>query len=107
MINTDLELNFDETHCPDDGNREARCSQCGRIVDSNPSLPFFEDTSEGSEAATLHCKCGYYESAHSAEMLKARNIQNSTVIERGLCKGFESHGAYEYDRYYCGCRGWD
>ena len=89
-------------------NRMARCV-CGRREPSAnwQSLAFFEARGEGSECAMKHCKCGYYECAHDAEQLKALNIHNTTVIERGICSGFTPHGAYEHDSYYCGCRGWD
>lgn len=88
--------------------REAICT-CKRVVPSGPSLAFFEFTGEGSERARTSCKnCGYSECAHSAEHM-ARNVPSNrkTVIEQGKCHGFEPRGAFEYDFYYCGCRGWD
>ena len=24
-----------------------------------------------------------------------------------VCNHFEAHGPFDYDTYYCGCRGWD
>lgn len=88
--------------------RMARCG-CGRTEPSSKDLAFFKDRSDGSEDAVRSCKhCGYFECAHDSEAM-AKNVPNNrqTVIERGLCKGFEPHGTYEFDSYYCGCWGWD
>lgn len=83
--------------------REARCS-CGHVRPSNVNLPFFEYRGDGSKMATDSCKnCGYSEVAHTQE--PTRTQQN--VVLNGKCPGFEPRGAWEYDSYYCGCRGWD
>jgi hypothetical protein len=86
--------------------RMARCSQCGRIEPSIKweSLAFFEPRGEGTATAKDHCKCGYYEVAHR---FNPDSPLNRNVVSEGLCAGFEPHGAYEYDTFYCGCRGWD
>jgi hypothetical protein len=77
----------------------ARCL-CKRTEPSALELPFFEFRGEGSRAATDLCKhCGYALVAHTAEVM-ARN-------KALKCTSFESHGAWEFDLYYCGCRGWD
>lgn len=88
--------------------RMARCAHCLRTQPSSPSLAFFQDRSEGSELAAKTCKCGYYKVAHTKEGM-ANNVPSNrlTVIEQGKCTGFEPHGAWEFDGYYCGCRGWD
>ena len=85
--------------------RQARCN-CGRIEPSAKwqSLAFFEPRGEGTVAAKEYCKCEYAEIAHKPDpkMPTRRN-----VVAEGLCPGFTPHGAYEFDLYYCGCRGWD
>ena len=79
--------------------RKAQCS-CGQVVPSSKSLPFFESTAEGSRDAVESCKhCGYFRVAHTPEVI----AKNKSL----KCTNFEPHGAYEFDRYYCGCRGWD
>ena len=83
--------------------RMAKCPDCGRTVPSKWSLAFFQYRGASSERALLMCKCGYYKKAHEDD---PTNL-NRNVIKEGKCKGFEPHGAYEFDSYYCGCRGWD
>jgi hypothetical protein len=85
----------------------ARCS-CGALKASNsPSLAFFEFRGEGSRAAEQTCaNCGYAYTPHVAELIKDFIIKE-TVIEAGKCPGFKARGAWEYDSFYCGCRGWD
>jgi hypothetical protein len=78
--------------------RLARC-MCGNtrpsIESEDGSLAFFEFRGEGSPKAKQMCKhCRYYEVAHRPE-------------KNHDCKTFEPHGAFEFDEYYCGCRGWD
>ena len=75
--------------------RGARCS-CGRIYKSAHNLPFFQFRGEGSEAATSTCHCGYYAVAHT-------DSARHPITDHQ----FEARGAYEFDEYYCGCRGWD
>jgi hypothetical protein len=80
--------------------RQAKCPHCKTLVKSSMTLAFFEYWGEGSPSALYHCKhCGYYESAHVDP--KAKHL-----VSR-VCDHFEPHGAYEFDSYYCGCRGWD
>lgn len=90
--------------------RTARCT-CGRTAPSDVSgrLAFFEFRGPGSRVATDTCKhCCYYECTHDPEYM-ARNVPSNplTVVQQGKCPGFEPHGAFEFDHYYCGCRGWD
>lgn len=83
--------------------REAQCANCANcktIVPSSPNLAFFEYLGENSVAALTRCKCGYNLSAHCYSLARV----NPEPIK---CSRFTAHGAYEYDRYYCGCRGWD
>lgn len=80
---------------PDLAGRTARCCKKSGLVPSSPELPFFEFLGAGSTKALESCKnCGYYKSAH----------EEGRVPE---CSGFEPHGPYEHDLYYCGHGGWD
>ena len=85
---------------PDLKGRYARCG-CGRTVPStlDGSLAFFEFRGDGSHSAKDICRnCSYAENAHTPEVMQRNNALN--------CKDFEPHGAFEFDNYYCGCRGW-
>lgn len=77
--------------------RFAKCGKNCRVEPSSLDLAFFEYLGPDSPASKQNCaQCGYYESAH----LKQPRSQN-------VCLNFRPHGPYKYDRYYCGCRGWD
>ncbi len=79
--------------------RNAKCG-CGRIEPSSTELAFFEFRGDESTAAKYTCKhCGYFEVAHTPEVM-ARNAALK-------CTNFEPRGAFEFDVFYCGCRGWD
>ena len=98
---------------PDVSGRMAKCAYCGSLKPSaeglDGRLAFFQFNGEGSRRAREQCKnCGYYLSAHDPEQM-AKNVPSNrrTVVEQGKCKGFEPHGAFEFDEYYCGCEGWD
>lgn len=80
--------------------RTARCI-CGSVVASTtPHIAFFEYRGEGSRSATTTCKnCRYAEVAHTDEARRKN--------PRLLCTTFEPHGAFEFDSFYCGCRGFD
>jgi hypothetical protein len=80
--------------------RLAKCS-CGKTRPSSTELAFFEWRGEGSRAAIMTCKqCSYYEIAH------LRKNAGETA-NRYICDNFEPYGAFEFDLFYCGCRGWD
>ena len=89
---------------PDLTGRKAICCGESSLRDSDPDkLAFFEYRGPGSKAGTTSCKCGYAEVAH---------IPDKTHVMRHCEKkngraGFVSRGPWEYDKYYCGCRGWD
>lgn len=77
--------------------RFARCTNTCELRPSSTDLAFFEYLGPDSPASKQNCaQCGYYESAHKRE----RRSQN-------VCLNFRPHGPYEYDKYYCGCMGWD
>lgn len=79
--------------------RQARCG-CGRTEASSTALAFFEYTGEESDRALTSCKnCAYHQKAHEPEVM-ARN-------KALKCTNFQPHGAFQFDSYYCGCRGWD
>jgi hypothetical protein len=92
------------------GNRTARCT-CGvtRPSSEREKLAYFQYRGEGSSEATRRCRnCSYYDRAHDPhEMAKNVPSNRRTVVELGECSGFEPHGAYEFDSFYCGHAGWD
>ncbi len=94
---------------PDLRHRQARCG-CGAIEASDcKKLAFFEYRGDGSPAALTSCKkCGYHAVAHDPEECRKRVPSNRlTVVEQGKCPGFEAHGPWEFDTFFCGCAGWD
>lgn len=94
-----------------DEQREAQCSSCLKIVPTSDNLAFLERTGEGTKAATESCaNCGYHEIAHSYD---GNYAPPSNKKNPHLCLNFDPpmefvpHGPWPYDRFYCGCRGWD
>lgn len=84
---------------PDLTGRTARC-MCGKTEPSDKDrLAFFEYRGEGSRSAAVTCKrCGYHEVAHTKPDLGAKHPAQGHE--------FEARGAFDFDHYYCGCRGW-
>jgi hypothetical protein len=81
-------------------NRMARCG-CGRMEPSSKDLAFFEFCGEGSKDALEICgNCGYHIVAHSPNHPRKHELPL-------VCLDFTPKGCQEFDRYYCGCRGWD
>jgi hypothetical protein len=81
--------------------RKARCSYHGE-VDSDVNLAFFEYRGEGSFLGLHQCgNCRYYDIAHENHL---NYHGNRTTCK---CTDFVPIGSYEYDSYYCGCRGWE
>lgn len=95
-----------EDNKPDLTNRQAQCS-CGRTRPSDPDkLAFFEYRGPGSKIAARACKhCGFYEEAHSTGFWNKSNGDLSLLSPR--FHAFKPHGPYDFDEFYCGCRGWD
>jgi len=84
---------------PDLTGRVAQCAYSPAGHAPQPSsfdLAFFEFLGEGSREATDICQCGFSRVAHEGPV--------STPLK---CKEFIAKGAAEFDRYYCGCLGWD
>lgn len=80
--------------------RFAKCTSRCQLRPSSVDLAFFEYLGPDSPASKQNCaQCGYYESAHRGDGDRPRN--------QNVCLIFRPHGTYEFDRYYCGCRGWD
>lgn len=86
---------------PDLTNRIAKCS-CGKKEPSTKQgLAFLSFKGEGSYSARVMCKhCPY---AYQAHVYSNDRINKEPV----KCVGFEPHGAYEFDEYYCGHSGFD
>ena len=84
--------------------RKARCSyyhNCKSEVDSQPDIAFFEDCGPGTYNAEQLCKnCGFHVIAH-------KGGKNYRADHWSQCENFEPKGDQGFDRYYCGCRGWD
>lgn len=84
--------------------RQARC-YCGKTVQSvaDGTLAFFEFKGEGSREAMERCghdKCFFFKGVHGEI--------NSFTGRAGITDHeFVPHGAFEFDSFYCGCRGWD
>ena len=81
--------------------RQARCSSCKTLVPSSPDLAFFEFRGEGSRSAAEICGTCHF--GHVAHNDKAANRR----VNHKVCDNFKPIGAWEYDLFYCGCRGWD
>ena len=89
---------------PDLEERQAICctSNSLRWSIEHDRLAFFEFRGEGSPAATTICKhCKYALIAHQRK--QAGELKHDTKV----CDTFEPIGPHKYDKYYCGCRGWD
>lgn len=85
--------------------RMARCPYCKTTAPSSERerLAFFEDRSAGRCNDTCR-NCRYSKVAHGPN----GNPRSVAGQSSHVCDRFEplSEG-YEYDTYYCGCRGWD
>ena len=77
--------------------RKAKCAYCGTVEQSTWELAFYEYRGKGSNRARTMCTCGYYEVAH----------EKPNMHIKLKCQTFEPHGEYEFDDFYCSCRGWD
>ncbi len=106
--NPDAAIPEDKT--PDLAGRLAKCAQCGRKETSSIDLAFFEYRGGGSRVANNQCHvCGYFTKGKPLKNGK-HCYQNSDKPIPHVCvnKGKKcEYGAFEYDLYYCGCRGWD
>lgn len=88
---------------PDLTGRTARCAYwrggCKSQQPSSTSLAFFEYCGPGSKFAEGTCgNCGLYEEVHHSDHPNAKRCE---------CKKFEPQGDPGYDKYYCGCLGWE
>ena len=84
--------------CPNLEDRKARCD-CGKVEKSSLDLAFFEFRGAGSRAGwNTRKNCRYDKVAHRPEI---------TNKNKAVCLNFESIGSFEFDKYYCGCYGWD
>ena len=93
--------------------RTARCA-CGQTIASTSELAaFLEYRGPDSTYASQTCKhCRYHDVAHDPEHM-ARLVpdrdgnRRKTVVEAGICPGFEAIGPADCDTFYCGHAGWD
>lgn len=79
--------------------RDAETCTCEEV--SSRELAFFEFCGNGSRDATLCQHCGCVESAHS-DSVCPRGLRTHAAGTR-----YEPQGGQPYDRFYCGCHGWD
>lgn len=80
--------------------RLAKC-YCGKTEPSSLALAFFEYLGPDSPASKENCaQCAYAEIAHAKK-------QSGEIRNQHICLRFKPHGPYDYDRFYCGCGGWD
>ena len=80
--------------------RTARCTDCDDRRPSDPSLPFFEDRSPGTQ--DHRCRdCRKFRAAHEYDPRRVRPEASSKHECVPMTEG------YPYDSFYCGCRGWD
>ena len=70
-------------------------------VKSDWTLAFFEYCGPGSREATEICKCGMAKVAHDKAGGSCPNAKKSPS------RKFEPKGDQGFDRFYCGCFGWD
>lgn len=99
LVHAGLGIDINPVPDPDLTGRKAKCTCCSTFKPSSLSLWFFEFRGEGSPDAIHTCKnCGFYDSAHTPE----KQLKNEYI-----CKNFEAHGAWDYDLFYCSCRGCD
>ena len=97
----------EQTEMPNLENRQAIC--CGkdsiRPSSDHEKLAFFEFRGEGSKDAVSICKnCRYALIAHDRKKLAENQGKHHL---KDVCDNFQPQGPQKYDRYYCGCRGWD
>jgi hypothetical protein len=77
------------------GQRDHKVCSC--VQPSSKELPFFEYCGPGSRECDEICKrCKYHKVAHV-----------SGQRSRAVCSNFEPQGDRGFDKFYCGCAGWD
>lgn len=74
-------------------------------VPSSYDLVFFEYQGVGSREATNICVCGYAKVAHDNNGGACPDRLLSKT--KSPSKKFTPKGPQEFDRFYCGCFGWD
>lgn len=84
---------------PDLTGRTAKCT-CGASAPSSPALAFFEYRGPGAGRATCAVgDCIFLESVHQPinPHTGRPGVTDHTFVAR----------TYDFDSFYCGCRGWD
>lgn len=99
-----------ENNLPNLEGRLAKCDCCGNTRKSSLGLAFFEYRGIGSKFAENKCHiCGYFTKNKPLKNGKFCYANSDKPIPN-VCinKGKQCvYGPYEYDSFYCGCRGWD
>lgn len=84
--------------------RPARNQRLGKSpVPSSFDLAFFEYQGVGSREATDICVCGYAKVAHDNNGGTCPEMSRT----RPASRKFSPKGPQQFDRFYCGCFGWD
>lgn len=92
--------------------RKAKCSyypnggkygRCPEPVESSTGLAFFEYLGPLSDAATTSCRCGMKDITHPSVC----EVNPITGRPNDRDHPFEPRGPADFDRYFCGCWGWD
>lgn len=82
--------------------RGGKCGRCPEPVDSRPGLAFFEYLGPLSEDALTLCTCGMRDITHPDVA-----VVNPHTGRRNTGHAFTARGPADFDRYFCGCWGWD
>lgn len=69
---------------------------------SSKDLAFFEYCGAGSRDAELCKHCGMMPVAHAQDACPSRGLKKHASGSR-----YEAQGDRGFDRFYCGCHGWD
>jgi hypothetical protein len=93
---------------PDLTGRIAQCAYLPKGHAPKPSsydLAFFEYLGPGSRESSDLCKCGFSKKPHDEN--GGRIPPKKYAANMKGCAAFTPKGPAEFDRYYCGCHGWD
>lgn len=82
--------------------RMARCT-CGKVRESSPSLDFFQARGPGTQEDTCAI-CRFAPIAHEWTTDRVVAEPHPATVGHEFTPMTEG---YEFDTFYCGCRGWD
>lgn len=85
-----------------DGERKPACVICAGIVDGAYEIDPNPPTLEGREAICTHAEAERLDRDHGKYRVASRAVKSETNLPL-----FKHLPDEPYDRYYCGCWGWD